>query len=143
MTGTGVVIVSYNSADVIDLCLESCAGMRVVVVDNASNDGTVEQVKAKSAVELIANSRNLGFAAAVNQGVAALNTETILLLNPDVELQTPVTELAEIVGQSGIGIAAGKLPPMANPLTKNNPVMQMGARNSLHIDRLRTENGSP
>src|SRR5260370_1368553 len=68
---TGVVVVTYNSADVIGRCLTSCAQLPVVVIDNHSEDETVNIVRQRSAVKLIVNSSNLGFAAAANQGVEA------------------------------------------------------------------------
>ena len=45
MTRTGVVIVTYNSAGVIERCLESCGDLPVVVVDNASKDHTCDLVR--------------------------------------------------------------------------------------------------
>ncbi len=109
MNRTGVVVVTYNSAEVIERCLDSCAQLPAVVVDNASQDHTAELVRRRPAVKLIANSTNRGFAAAANQGVSALETELILLLNPDVELTTPVDSLAEACSREGVGLATGKL----------------------------------
>ena len=73
----------------IERCLKSCGDLPVVVVDNASKDATcdlVRQYAFAKAVTLIANPSNYGFARAVNQGVSALDTELVLLLNPDTEL---------------------------------------------------------
>jgi N-acetylglucosaminyl-diphospho-decaprenol L-rhamnosyltransferase len=109
MNRTGVVVVTYNSGEVIERCLDSCANLPAVVVDNASQDNTVELVRRRPSVKLIANPSNRGFAGAANQGVAALDTEMILLLNPDVELQTPVDALADACGGENVGLATGKL----------------------------------
>jgi GT2 family glycosyltransferase len=109
MTRTGVVVVTYNSGGVIERCLDSCADLLTVVVDNASQDNTVELVRARSSVKLISNPSNGGFAGAVNQGVAALKTEMILLLNPDVELQTSIDRLADACALDNGGLATGKL----------------------------------
>ena len=109
MNRTGVVVVAYNSSDVIERCLAACVNLPVVVVDNASSDRTCELVGRWPAVRLIANTKNLGFAAAVNQGVAALDTELILLLNPDVELETPIDALETACAGQGAGLASGKL----------------------------------
>src|SRR5579885_1169509 len=57
-----------------------------LVIDNASQDQTLQQAGARR----IANSQNRGFAAAVNQGVRASDSEFFLLLNPDVALLTQV-----------------------------------------------------
>ena len=109
MNRTGVVVVTYNSADVIGRCLDSCEGLRVIVVDNASRDATRDLVQQRPAVTLISNSSNRGFAAAVNQGVEALKTELVLLLNPDVELETSIDAMAEACAKEGVGAAGGKL----------------------------------
>jgi N-acetylglucosaminyl-diphospho-decaprenol L-rhamnosyltransferase len=109
MARTGVVIVTYNSAGMIERCLKSCGDLPVVVVDNASEDATRELVGRQTVVTLIANPSNYGFARAVNQGVSALDTELILLLNPDTALQTSIEELKAACLQEGTGLAAGQL----------------------------------
>jgi N-acetylglucosaminyl-diphospho-decaprenol L-rhamnosyltransferase len=116
MTSTGVVVVTYNSADTIDRCLDACGNLPVVVVDNASEDKTCELVRRRASgtargnsVRLIANRENRGFAGGVNQGVAALDTDLILLLNPDVELQTSVERLEAACTLEGAGLASGRL----------------------------------
>ena len=106
---TGVVVVTYNSADVIGRCLTSCAQLPVVVIDNHSEDETVNIVRQRSAAKLIVNSSNLGFAAAANQGVEALDTDLILLLNPDVELSTSIERLVEACARDGVGLSTGQL----------------------------------
>jgi len=59
----------------------------VIVVDNASTDGSVEMVREEfSDVHLIANAQNRGFPAANNQGVAVAQGRYVLLLNPDTEV---------------------------------------------------------
>ncbi len=82
-----VVIVTYNSAGVIGECLDSCGPVKTVVVDNASADDTLAQVRLRPWVGVLANRDNRGFAAAVNQGVLESDAEFILLLNPDVKLR--------------------------------------------------------
>ena len=78
-----------------------------IVVDNASTDQTLQRLHARRHVRAIANSENLGFAAAVNQGVQASDAEFVLLLNPDVELLNPVDAL--VAASRRCGLAAGKL----------------------------------
>jgi N-acetylglucosaminyl-diphospho-decaprenol L-rhamnosyltransferase len=79
-----------------------------VVVDNASSDDTVERVRSRTGVRLIANPGNRGFAAAVNQGAReAGQPEFLLLLNPDAFLATPLDNLIEAGRRHGL--AAGKL----------------------------------
>lgn len=109
MTRTGVVVVTYNSGDVIGRCLDACRDLPVVVVDNASADNTRDVIQSRTSVRLIANRGNLGFAAAVNQGIAELDAELILLLNPDVELQTTIHPLESACEEEGVAGAGGQL----------------------------------
>jgi N-acetylglucosaminyl-diphospho-decaprenol L-rhamnosyltransferase len=82
-----VAIVSFNTRDLLAQCVTSVLAARperVVVVDNASSDGTVELVRARfPGVHLIANDDNRGYGAAANQAVAACATPAVLLLNSD------------------------------------------------------------
>jgi hypothetical protein len=109
MTRTGIVVVTYNSAELIERCLDSCGDLPVVVVDNASNDDTCELVRRHTSVTLIANPANQGFARAANQGVSVLETEMILLLNPDTQLETRIDAMETACLQPATGLAAGKL----------------------------------
>jgi hypothetical protein len=85
-----IVIVSYNVRDELLACLESVVGhttpfrTEIVVVDNASHDGTPEAVRARwPDVRVIDAGGNLGFARANNVGIAATHSDFVLLLNPD------------------------------------------------------------
>jgi N-acetylglucosaminyl-diphospho-decaprenol L-rhamnosyltransferase len=87
-----VQIVSYNTRDLTLRCLETllaatAAPMRVVVLDNASDDGSADAVAAAfPQVELIRSPDNLGFARANNVIAGAATTEWLLLLNSDTEV---------------------------------------------------------
>lgn len=87
-----IVVVSYESSRDIDACLSSLASLdrgtaQVIVVDNASRDGTVSQVRERFPwVKLVESPTNLGFAGGNNAGIRlALDdgAEYIYLLNPD------------------------------------------------------------
>ena len=84
-----VVVVNWNGADVLGPCLASLAdavahGAEVVVVDNASTDGSPDLVAdVLPAATLVRRDRNDGFAAGVNAGVAATSADVLLLLNND------------------------------------------------------------
>ncbi len=89
-----VVVVSYNVRDLLENCLHSVerafAGMlgEVFVVDNNSDDGSVDMVRERfPAVRLIASTRNEGFARANNLALAEARGEYLLLLNPDTLVQ--------------------------------------------------------
>ena len=77
------IVVTYNSVDSIGACLKALleGDLHVVVVDNA---GTADFVREKfPQVELIANTQNVGFSRAVNQGLARCKANVVLLVNPD------------------------------------------------------------
>ena len=85
-----VVVISYRVQAQLMRCLRSVRaalpGAQMVVVDNASRDGSAAAVARDSSVHLIALQQNLGFSTAVNRGVAACRAPYILLLNPDARL---------------------------------------------------------
>jgi N-acetylglucosaminyl-diphospho-decaprenol L-rhamnosyltransferase len=88
-----VVVVNYNTGHYLTRCVRSAvesagdARLEIVVVDNASVDGSAEHAVADHPeVTLIRNDANRGFAAAANQGMAATTAPFILLLNPDAEI---------------------------------------------------------
>lgn len=89
-----ISIVSFNTRDYLERCLRAvaatCGSLRVqtIVVDNASKDGSAAMVTNEfPAVEIIANTRNCGFAAANNQAIAKARGRHVLLLNPDTEVR--------------------------------------------------------
>lgn len=107
MAQIGIVIVTYNSASVIDACLDAAvpSGAEIIVIDNASTDGTAERV-ARRGTRLIVNSTNIGFAGAVNQGFSELNCPYILVLNPDAVLRSsldPLREACDLPRAAGAG----------------------------------------
>ena len=89
MIELSIVIVSFNAHDDLDRCLASLAAdppalaHEVIVVDNASADGSADVVRRYPAVRLIETGRNLGFAAGNNRGIRASTGELLLLLNSD------------------------------------------------------------
>jgi N-acetylglucosaminyl-diphospho-decaprenol L-rhamnosyltransferase len=105
MISLAIIIVSWNTRDLLRRCLRSLEtslaattiDYRIVVVDNASHDGTPQMLRAEfPRIQLIAASRNLGFAAGNNAALHALGVlapaavpppDYCLLLNPDTEVQ--------------------------------------------------------
>lgn len=87
-----IVILTWNGLDYTRACLESLrahtplgAGVRVIVVDNGSSDGTLPYLRSLDWITRIENLSNLGFARGVNQGIAAAPAGCdVLLLNNDV-----------------------------------------------------------
>ena len=94
------VVVNWNTCDILRNCLASLYAntrdveVEVIVIDNASSDGSVDMVKSEfPLVKIIANAENRGFAAGNNQGIAIAKGRYILLLNSDtVVLNNAITE---------------------------------------------------
>jgi len=88
-----VVIVNWNTRDLLAQCLksvyETASGVdfEIIVVDNASTDGSVEMVRERFPhVHIIANSENVGFVHANNQALACCRGRYVLLLNSDTQV---------------------------------------------------------
>lgn len=124
MTSIAIVIVTYNSAEVLDGCLRSLPSegvdiARVVVVDNNSRDDSVAVALAAAdrlPIRSVQTGRNAGYAAAVNAGVAALAEEkydAVWVMNPDTRLRPDTLRiLAEALREPRRGIV---VPRMLNP----------------------------
>jgi GT2 family glycosyltransferase len=89
-----IVIVNYRTPELVERCLESVRATRgeleleAVVIDNASQDGSVERLRASQAGKrVIAMEQNRGFAAGVNAGFGATTAELVIVLNPDTEVR--------------------------------------------------------
>ncbi len=89
-----IIIVSYNVRDLLKLCIRSLEkfwpqeySFEIIVLDNCSNDGTVEMLKSDfPQVRLIDSQTNLGFSVGNNEAAKIASGETLFLLNPDTEL---------------------------------------------------------
>ena len=109
-----VIVVSYNTRDSLRACLESLNDApvtEIIVVDNASRDGSPEMVERDfPQVKLIRNARNRGFGAANNQGLAIMQGELALLLNSDaIAGPGSIEKLALHFEDSDVGAAGGRL----------------------------------
>ena len=94
MTDLSIIIVNWNTKDLLAACLDSLASetqglkLQIIVVDNGSTDGSVEWLEAERPdVDLIANNDNEGFAKANNAALLRCQGRHILLLNSDTEVQ--------------------------------------------------------
>lgn len=142
MARIGIVIVTYNSSGEIAACLEAARATPsdVVVVDNASSDGTAE-IARRFGVTVLENGENRGFAAAVNQGIAFLSNPLILLLNPDAVLAGGLDELAATCERPRAAGASGLLlgpegAPQTGFMFRRLPTTAALAFEALLINRL-------
>lgn len=84
-----VIVVNFNAQDTLPRCLEalraqSLQASRVIVIDNASTDGSIESIrKLFPEFEYVCLSENTGFAAANNRAIECCDSEFVALLNPD------------------------------------------------------------
>jgi GT2 family glycosyltransferase len=110
-----VVVVTFNNLALTQDCLESLRRntrwprREIIVVDNASNDGTVEYLhtfaEGRPEVRIIANAKNRGFAAANNQGLAVATGDILVLMNNDVVAPAGWTGgLARALADPGVGL---------------------------------------
>src|SRR5687767_4458183 len=115
MVDLAIVIVSYNTRSELENCLQSLhdhpprVPYEIVVVDNASRDGSVDAVRSRwPGVTVIALHSNVGFASANNAGIRATKSELVLLLNsdtvvPEGAIDRLIGALRELPGASIVG----------------------------------------
>lgn len=113
-----VVIVSFNTRDILRNCLASLEkaksdrDIEVLVVDNASQDGSADMVAVEfPSVSLVRSRVNLGFAAGNNAAFAQARGRHVILLNPDTLLDGAALERAitHMDADPTVGMAGGRL----------------------------------
>ena len=102
MRDVTVIIPNYNGIQYLGDCLDSLKQQTmeadIIVVDNASTDGSADIVSNYKDVKLIALSDNFGFCRAVNEGIAVTKTKYLILLNNDTKATpTFVEELYKVI----------------------------------------------
>jgi hypothetical protein len=147
-----IIIVNWNAGDLLRHCLESIEALgaeirrveRIVVVDNASTDGSMDDLdRLRLPLLVIGNSRNLGFAAGCNLGAAGSSADYLLFLNPDTvltpgSLSRPTAFLDDPtngdVGVVGIQLLDGK--GTVQPSCARFPTPLRSVGHMLGLDRL-------
>jgi GT2 family glycosyltransferase len=111
-----IVIVTWNAAPFIPGCLDSLRAQgrkpeQIVVVDNASSDGTAALVRQRfPEAGLVELKENAGFCRANNIGIGKTTSPFVLVLNPDTTLDPHfLEELLPAFDDPKVGLAAGKL----------------------------------
>lgn len=143
MARLSVLIVTHESARCLPECLVSAErwAEEVIVVDNASGDGSADVARTRDGVVVLENATNRGFAAAVNQGFTRSTQPVVLLLNPDAELLDDPQPLADAALTDGYGAAAGLLTsldgvPQAGFAVRRFPTAAALAFEALGLNRL-------
>jgi N-acetylglucosaminyl-diphospho-decaprenol L-rhamnosyltransferase len=124
-----IAIINWNSGRRLRTCVESLVGTmtsaEILVVDNASQDDSMEMVQGfRNRVNIISNSVNRGFAAAINQAFQITDTPYVLVLNPDVRVLPGAVSILEqfMNGHPRAGAAGGhvgeKYVPRSFPTVK-------------------------
>jgi GT2 family glycosyltransferase len=112
-----VGIVSWNTADLLDRCLralpDALDGLdaEVVVVDNASDDGSASVAERHVGVRVVRNDRNCGYPAAMNQALVGADGDVLIALNPDTEppARSLRTLVERLLAAPDVGLVAPRL----------------------------------
>lgn len=109
---TTAIVVTHHSSAVIAPCLESVkAAARIIVIDNESADDTLAIVRANApGAEIIENKVGVGYGNAASQGLALVDTEFALLMNPDAEFVAD--GFAQLMASADANPDAGLLSPL-------------------------------
>lgn len=144
-----IIIVSWNTRQILQECLQSVydhpprVGYEVWVVDNASADGSAQMVReAFPQVNLVENTKNVGFAGGNNQALPLCQGQYVLLLNPDTVVRPEALQaLVDFLDTHPEAGAAGSM--LLNPdetlqtSTYPAPTISRELWRLLHLDRLR------
>lgn len=112
MPTVSVIIVSYETRDLLRRSLASLGDAHeVIVVDNASTDGSADMVAAEFPhAQLLRMPRNVGFGAANNRGMEAAHGDLVLLLNSDAQAEPgAIWRLAAVFDDATVVAAGGRL----------------------------------
>lgn len=142
-----VIIVNWNGEQFLDRCLSALMNQTVkpheiILVDNASSDGSLDIVRRFPSVRLIALERNTGFAQGNNLAIEAASAESewIALINPDAFAEPYWLEALLLAAESnpGFDVLGSKL------LNAGDPTLLDGAGDAYHMSGLvwRTGHGS-
>ncbi|MDO9268591.1 MAG: glycosyltransferase family 2 protein [Methylobacter sp.] len=81
------IIVNYNAGELLRSCVDSLLNcpleIEIIVIDNASRDGSLDALQGLPCVRIIRNTTNVGFATACNIGARVASAQFLLFLNPD------------------------------------------------------------
>ena len=137
MSYIDAIIVNYNSGTALKDCVESikCGVRNIIIVDNASNDGSFENI---SGCRMIPNAKNRGFAAGVNAGIKESDADFYLILNPDTQITSAnIKKLSDFLDNNPkIAVAGPKILDENGNITPNGRLFPTLAREFLFNTKL-------
>jgi len=148
MPDVSIIIASWNAKEYVIDCLDSLLesehgySQEIIVVDNASSDGSDEMIEKKfPQVKLIRNERNLGFAKANNIGMSASSGQYVCVMNSDVTvLNNCIKKLMNFMDQNPkVGMAGPKIlnpDGTLQPSCRHFPTIWNNLCQSLGLNRL-------
>jgi GT2 family glycosyltransferase len=140
MPDISVVIPTVRGRTWLPACLaalraQTATDFEVIVVDNASTDGTSEWLAGQPDVRVIRNEQNSGFAAACNQGIRSSGAPFVALLNDDTEVATEWLNALRAAMTDDVGSAASLMVYADNPAVVQSAGISMD-RAAIAWDRL-------
>ena len=91
-----IIIVLYNSTDLIFECLKSLNKFNIIIVDNGKNSDYLNQLKQKNNIKIVSKNKNLGYGCGINFAFNFIETDYFLILNPDVKIsETSIEKLLD------------------------------------------------
>ena len=89
-----VVIVIYDSTDIIFKCLKKLKNFKIIIEDNGKNEKILSKLKQFNNIEIISKNKNLGYGLAVNYARTLVNTKYFLTISPDLIIdEKSITDL--------------------------------------------------
>ena len=96
-----IVIVLYNSSNLIFDCLNSLGKFSIIIVDNGKNLHLLEKLKIKKNITIISKNKNLGYGKAINFAFKFIKSQYFLILNPDITIdESSIFKLLETASRN-------------------------------------------
>ena len=81
-----IVIVIYNSSNIIFDCLKSLDNFKIIIVDNGKNSKVLTQLQQKNNITIVSPGKNIGMGRGANFAFQSIKTDFFLLLSPDTKM---------------------------------------------------------
>lgn len=144
--GYSIIILTYNNLDYTKLCVDSIRkyngseNCEIIIVDNASNDGTAQWLKQQNDIKYILNSENKGFPAGCNQGIEIaekdndiflLNNDTVIMPNSIFNLRMGLYSDSEIGATGAVSNSVSYYQQINEQYNDFNGYMKFALRNNI------------